>query len=307
MALDTVSSPSRLVKIGIGTADPVDILLRHAEFNPGINFSLYTAEGIAGTFWRDPNQSRTNRKIIQPTGRFEPTAQELMHLLAWAIATGSGSGTVTYTPDGSSADVPVRNIHYFPSQGDKLFLSNVAVDTMTIGANSGEPVGVNATFVGVDWDLTHTSFPAIAPDLATSPFMLSDLSVTGGVFTFAGVTNRPAGISITINNFIDKNRYLNSETLTRIHKLDCSYNVTMRFASGSNSGLWYGGTTTPVAIVATFVNLNTSDQFTITIPAMKFPAQSPTHAPNQEGMIEIAGETFRSGGTGAPITFSVTL
>jgi hypothetical protein len=307
MALDTVSSPSRLVKLGIGTADPVDTFLRFAEFDPGVRQELYTAEGIAGVFWRDPNQNRENRKIIQPRGRFEPTAAELNILLAWAIAVGTGTTTKIYTPDGTTGDLPVRNVHHFPSAGDPTFLSSVVVDTFTIGANSGEAVAVNATFVGVDFDVTHTSFPSISPDITTAPFMLSDLSVTGGSFTFGGIARRPAGLSITVNNGVDKGRFLNSQTLTRLQKLDQSVTVALRFASGSNSALWYTGTVTPVGIVATFKNINTGSTFVITLPSVKFPAQSPVHAPNQEGMFDIAGETFRAGGTGAPVTFSVTV
>src|SRR5882724_4860198 len=182
------SSRSKLAKLGVGTADPVDTLLRFADFDPGIRKELRTVEGTYGSFYKDTNLVREVRRTVFPTGSFEPTAAELEYLLGWGVGAGTGSPLVTYVPQ---VAVESRNIYWKPESGEQYVLPGVGVDTLTISASVGEPVAVSAEFVGTTYDDTRTNFPSLTPDVTTFPFVLSDLTATGGAFTTGGTTRQP--------------------------------------------------------------------------------------------------------------------
>lgn len=297
------SSRSRLAKLGVGTADPVDTLLRFADFDPGIRRELRTIEGTYGNFYRDGNVVRESRVAITPTGTFEPTAAELAYLLAWGLGAGSGSGTVTYVPQ---VNVEARNIYWKPEVGDQFFIPSVGLDKLTLSAAVGEPLTASCEFVAMTYDDTRDNFPAITPDVTTQPFMLADLTAVGGAWTFGGSTRQPNGFSLRIDNMIDRNRYFNSLYLTRVQKLDQQFGLTFDVASGDNISLWDNGIA-GVAFTATFVNINTGADFVITAPAIKFPGQSPRHVRGGEGMVSVDGMLLRSGGTGHPLTCTLSL
>jgi len=293
------SSQTKLGKLGVGTADPIDKLLRFVEFDPGVTREQRVARGTAGTFYNDANLLRESRVLVTPTLQAEPTSVELAILLAWAL--GPASGT-TYVPQVAVAS---RNIHWKPVAGEEFFLPNVGCDNFTLSASVGEPLSVSMDLVGTTYDDTRSDFPGSPTlDVSSGPFMLADCSAVGGAFSYGGTTRQPTGFTLRVSNNIDRNRFLNSLFLTRVQKLDQSFGITFEIPSGDNVSFWDTGST-PAAFVATFENINTGATLTISMPAVMFPSQSPRHPAGAEGMIAIDGQGFRTGGTGHPLTITL--
>lgn len=298
------SSRTKLGKLGIGAADPVTTLLRFADFDAGIRRELVTAEGTSGTFYTDENLVRESRRSVTPSLVCEPTASELAVLLAWAFGPGTGSPLVTYVPQ---VDAVLRYMYWRPEQGDQFFITDAAIDKMTISATVGGILNVSCEIVGRTFDDTRNDFPAITADFSTSPFVLSDLSASGGAFSFGGSSRQPNGFTVRIDNMIDRTRFLNSLTLTRVQKMNQGFGVSFDVPSGDNATLWKGGVAASVAMTATFTNEGTGADFTLTAPAIKFPGQSPRHARGAEGFVTIDGTAHRTGGTGHPLTALLSL
>lgn len=294
------SSRTKLGKLGMGTADPVSVLMGFMDFDPNVRKEMRVSPATVGTFYVDENRVRESRDTVLPTFTGEPTASELAFWLAWAL--GPASGTL-YVPQ---VAVEARNIYWKPEIGDQFFLPGVGVDNFTLSATVGEPVTVTAEMVGTTADDTRNDFPSLAPDVTTQPFMLSDLTATGGAFSFGGSTRQPNGFTLRIQNFIDRNRMYDSLTLTRVQKMDQAFNISFDVASGDNPALWKAGLAS-VAFSATFKNIVTGASLIITAPAVRFPAQSPRHARGGEGMVTIDGVCLRAGGSGHPLTANLAL
>lgn len=298
------SSQSKLGKLAVGTTDPVDTFMRHVEFNPGVRREQRAIRGTAGIFYNDTNLVRESRRLVLPSIVAEPTSVELVTWLTWALGTPTGTTTKTYNPQNTPN---LLNFLWFPVNGDSFFLGSVGCNRFSLSASMGEPVVFTADGVGITHDITHTSFPAISPDVTSQAFMLADLTAVGGAFTLGGATLQPSAFGITVDNFIDMARFLNSLELTRIQKLDEAFGVSLTVPAGDPaSGTWSSGMTTSVALTATFKNIVSGAILTITIPAIMFPAQTPRWTPGQEGMLTIEGSAYRTGGTGTPLTITLT-
>lgn len=293
------SSQTKLGKLGVGTADPVDTLMRFIEFDPGVRREQANAKGTAGTFYTDVNLNREVRRTVYPSLSAEPTSLELAFLLAWSMGPAAAN---VYSPQ---VAVEARNLHWKPIAGEEIFLAGCGVDNMTLSANSGEILAVNLDIVGITHDDTRSNFPAVTPDVTSQPFVLSDLTATGGAFSFAGSTRQPNGVRISVQNFIDRTRHLNSLELTRVQKMDQMFTVAFEVPSGDNSGLWSAGMSS-VTLNAEFKNINTGAELIVSCPCIRFPAQTPRHVPGGEGMVSIEGMCYRTGGAGHPIQFTLT-
>lgn len=298
------SSRTKLGKLAIGDADPVDFLLRFADFDAGVRRELVTAEGTSGTFFTDDNLIREARRIVTPSLTCEPTATELMHLLGWGLGPGTGTPLITFVPQ---VDSVLKYMYWKPEQGDQFFITDAGMDKMTISATVGGILNVSCEIVARTFDTTRNDFPAVVADFATSPFVLSDLSATGGAFVFDAATRQPNGFTLRIDNMIDRTRLLNSLTLTRVQKMNQGFGVSFDVPSGDNPGLWEAGVPESVGMTAVFTNEATGEEFTITAPAIRFPAQSPRHARGSEGFVTIDGTCVRVGGTGHPVTCFLTI
>jgi hypothetical protein len=297
------SSQTRLGRLGMGTADPVNKFMRFKNFDAGVTRELKAFDGTAGTFVTDNYTVREVQQRVLPTLSTEPTAHELTTLLTWAFGTGTGSPAVAYT-------IPTLNptlfdMLWFPVAGDTFFLTGVGVDNFILRGQVGDILGVDIDGVGQTWDNTHNSFPAITPDETSQPFILADLTATGGAFSFAGNTMQPRGFTLRVAFGIDRERFLNSLTLTRVQYLKIEPTIEFEVPSGDNSGLWTAGIG-DCSLTATFVNTNTSAILSVTAPTIRFPAQSPRHEPNAEGFVTVRGTCYRNAGSGSPVTLSLT-
>ena len=291
-------SVTKLAKLGLGTADPVDTAMNFADFDPGVLRALKDTNGTRGTFFRDGNRMLENRVSVSPKFSSEPTAPELAYWLEWAMS-GTPTGTTTKTYVWSNTPA-VRFVHFKPNAGEEWFLDGVAVDTFTIQATSGEALSINADLVGQGYDDTRSDFPAgLTYDQVKQPFLLSHLSLTVN-----SVARKCRSLSLTIRNAIDRDRYLNQLTLSALQKLDAAFEVSVDVPSGDNSGLWKLGIDTACPLVATFTNPSNSAAFAITIADLRFPANTPVHPSGAEGFLTVQAQAMRVG-SNTPVTLTL--
>ena len=291
------SAITNLTKIGYGASDPVDKFLNVMDFDLGVSKSLKDTNGIRGTFFKDGNRFRHNRTTVEPRFRCEPTAAELAPLLEWIMGgTPTGSGTITYPWSNTTA---TRYVHIAPVAGEEFGLSGVGVDTASFSAASGDSLTLSLGLLGQTAIDTESSFPNLTPDQTSQPFLLSDLALT-----FGGSTRSVRQFTIEVNRGLDRSRFLNSLTLTRVQSLMADFRITISVPSGDNASLWSAGID-GVAFTATFTNPNNNAALVFSSPDVRFQAQTPTFDPNAEGFLQISGELCRTSGTANPLTITL--
>lgn len=291
-------SATQLAKLAIGAADPVDTFLNWADFDPGVSQELLDLNATRGTFDKDGNRVVVNRTIVNPRLSTQPTAQELAALLAWGMGgTPTGSNPTTYPLGDTPA---LRNVHFAPKQGDTWFLGDVGVDNFTLSAAQGEGLRCDVEGVGKTVDTAHAAFPGgLGPDQTTRPWVLAQL-----VLVVAGVTRKTREFTFRVSHGIDRNRFLNSLTLTDVLKLDQTVTVGIDVPSGDNTGLWNAGAA-GATLVATFTNAG-GGILTLTFSDIRFRPNSPMHPGKAEGFLRLEGEAYRVS-TGRPCTVTLTV
>jgi hypothetical protein len=290
-------SPTALAKLAVGPADPVTQFLNYAEFSPGVRTGLLDLNATRGTFDRDGNRVVVAREPVTPRFSSQPTAAEAAVLAEWGMGgTPTGAGTVTY-PLG---DNPVQKFVFFnPKAGETWFLSGVACDVLTVSAAVGEGLRFDLDLVGKTWDDTRADFPAgVVLDQTTRPWVLSSL-----VLTVGGVVRKTRGFTFQVNHHIDRERFLNSVSLTDIVKLDQEVTLSIDVPSGDNPGLWKLGVST-LALLAVFTNAG-GGVLNMSIPDVRFEPNSPEHPLRGEGFLRLSGQCYRVG-AGRPVTLTVT-
>jgi hypothetical protein len=273
-------SPTALAKLTWGSADPTTEALNFREFNPGVVRQLGDFNGTRGKFWSDTNRILENRRIVAPRLSTEPTTTELAKILEWVMG-GTPTGTTTKTYPWS--DTPLaKNFHFKPNVGEEWFISEAAADNATFSAMSGGPLSVDVDAVGKSFDATRTNFPTIAYDTSLQGFILSDL-----VLTVGGTARRPRSFSWTITGGIDRDRFLNSLTLTTLQRLAGRQAVSFEVPSGDNAAQFWASGITGATCTAVFTNGTTGAVFSLDFPRLRWDGVSPVFAPGSEGFITI--------------------
>lgn len=290
-------SPTALAKLGIGAADPVTSALNFSSFDVGVTRELIDTNGTRGKFWKDDTRTIENRKRVGPRLSTEPTAPELALLLEWIMGgTPTGSGTKTYPWSNTPA---ARFVHFKPVVGEEWFLSGVGVATGTLQAAVGGALSVDLDLVGQTYDATRTDFPSLTYDTTLQPFILSHL-----VLVVGGVTRATRSFGFSVNGGIDRERFLNSMTLTALLRNDGSLSMSFEVPSGDNASQFWTSGIAGASAVATFTNPSTSAVLTITAPKLKWDAVAPNFAPASEGFIMIQGTPHSTAG-GEPVTVTL--
>lgn len=290
-------SVTALAKLGFGASDPVDFAMNFSSFDPGVKRVLHDANGTRGTFWKDPNRMTVDRTIIAPRLSSEPTAPELAKLLEWAMGgTPTGSTTKTYPWSDTAL---ARNLHFKPKAGEEWFLTGVAVDSLTLSAATGGGLSCDVDCVGQTYTSNRTDFPALSYDQTLQPFLLSQLTLTVG-----GVTRLCRSFTLNIMGGIDRERFLNSPTLTTLQRLSAGFGITFDVPSGDNGSQFWASGLEGTSLNAVFVNASGAE-LEIDVPSMKFEGDSPVHPSGSEGFLTISAQALRSGSS-TPVTITLS-
>jgi hypothetical protein len=289
-------SYSYATKLGVDSADPVT---KRFDFQRESLVQLIEhrdTNGLRGTRSHSVERNLESLKRVGGQLILQPNVVELGLLLPWIFgAAGSGSGTVTYA---LAETIPTRYVTI--DRVAKVFTyAGVGVDTATFRASQGEPLELELDCIGQTETVGNSgTFPAIDIDLTTKPWMFHNLALS-----IAATTYNTRDFSLTVSNFIDRERFFNSQTLTAVNAMDREITISATLPYGDASAVYTSGMAAGgVAAVATFTNSD-SDVLTFTIVKAAAPSLSPVvEGPRSEVFLRWNAVCFKSSTTEPLVT-----
>jgi hypothetical protein len=292
-------SPTALAKLTWGSADPTTEALNFRDFDPGVERQLLDVNGTRGKFWPDSNRMLENRRIVMPRFSSEPTTPELAKILEWVMGAAPTGGGATKTYPWSNTPL-AKYFHFKPVAGEEWFIDSCAADVATFSATSGGALAVDVLGCAKNYDAARSNFPTIAYDTSLQGFLLSDL-----VLTVGGQARNPRGFSWTVTGGIDKDRFLNSLTLTTLQRLGANQEVSFEVPSGDNGAQFWASGITGASATAVFTNATTGAVFTLDFPRLRWNGRAPVHSPGSEGFITIGARAVSvAGGEVSTVTLN---
>lgn len=289
-------------KLAIGSSLALDKRFDFMRGSIGKRQELLNGNGLRGTLEEDISRIRTNFYRVNGSISFQPNAIELSLLLPWILG-ANVSGTTFALADS------LQTRYVQTDQVVKVFAhAGCAVNRATFRASQGEALSVDLDIIGQTEGAIVTStytegvpgssgtFPSIAIDTATGPFIFTDLALTVG-----GNTYNARDLTIVVDNGIDANRMFNSATLVSAVKMQRKITFRTELPYGDAAAV-YGAGAGGLAVVATFTNGTVSIVFTM--PAVAFPADAPRIQGRNETMLTIEGNAYH---TGSSDSLTVTL
>ncbi len=166
----------------------------------------------------------------------------------------------------------------------------VAVDMAVFQASRGTALSLSLSLVGISESIGAAgTFPTLVLDILSKPFLFFDCQLTVG-----GTVYYVDSFNLTINNFIDKARFFNSQVLTALIATDRAVTFKTSMPQGDAFAL-YGAGTAGVSMVAKFSYGN--QILTFTAGSLLFPHESPVVKGRGEVMLPITGTLLKSGTT----------
>jgi hypothetical protein len=271
-------------QLGISASSPVDARFDFQSERLACAEDFLDGNGLRGTRERDISRVRRNVRRIGGQLALQPNAAELALLLPWALG-ADASGTTYALAD----TLPERYVSV--DRVAKVFLySGCKVDRATFRAGQGEALQLALDLVGQDETVGNAgTFPSLSIDVATGPFIFTDLALTIG-----GTTYNAKEFELTIDNKLDKQRFFNSATLVSVVPTDREISLRTSLPYGDATTAYNSGPG-GVAVVATFTNGTVSVAFSLV--KVTFPRRSP-HVPGRsEIMVPMEGTAYHSGST----------
>ncbi len=281
------ASIGSLGQLSINVASPGDATEHRLDYKRedlGYTEEFVDANGLRGTRSRSVEKNRGGLQRLDGPIEFEPNSLELTRLLAWALG---GVASTTY----SLTDALPRAVIIIDRVAKVFTFNGCVCDTITFAANQGEVLKVAVNVVGMTETIANAgTFTSLSLDTTTQPFILADLALVVN-----GVTVTPKNFALTVNNYIDKERFFNSLTLTATNALDRLVTFSCLLPYGDFTALYGAGGAAGVSMVATFTNGGAS--LTITCGKITLPRRKPSTPGRVEIMMPLEATVWKSGST----------
>jgi hypothetical protein len=261
--------------------------------NFGINEEMRDRNGMRGT--RSHSLAGMRGGLIRVDGplSMQPNAGEWAKLLPWILG-GTPAGT-SYTLAETLPEKFVTIARDDGTDGLVHTYTGTKVSRATIRSSQGNALELALDLMGKTEQTPGAagSFPAIALDELTGPFVFSDLTLT-----VAGVTYQARDIEIGIDNALDGERFFNSRTRTKLSEQDRVVTVRISTPFGGAESLYTPPGGTGVAVVATFVNADVPTvSLVFSFVKVQFPRRNPAVTGRTEVFLPLEGTAYESGGT----------
>ncbi len=292
-----VTSLGKLVLADNNAFTTNPIRLDFIDLDLGLTLEFKDMNGTRGALDSDDSRVRQNKTVIVSRIRCQPTAVELGMILQWVFgAVPTGSGTLTYP----LANTPwVKYMWYLPNQGTEWQLQGCAVDNATFRCSSGEPLEVELEVVSQTYSNPTTGFPTTALDITTAPFLLSD---TSSGITVAGSTTLIRDVAVTVQNGIDRSRFLNSLTLTALNKLIRKVIWSLNEPAGDYDSNWATALAAGATMSAVFTQPSPATAvLSLTSNAVRFVPRNPQVPFQNESFLRLEGMAYRDSNLDPPI------
>lgn len=280
-------------QFGVGTAGAgsATLLLEILGENIAQRTERIDTNGLKGTRSRYINRVREGRRRVGGTVTLNPSPTELVFLLQ-RILGGTPSGT----------NYPLAEVlPTFMAQSDrvlKVFTYPVLAATRAnFRAASGGALELGLDVVGTTESVGNAgTFPALSlgSTLADQPFVYTDSAIVINSTSYQSVS-----FDLTIDNAIDAERFLNSQTLVTVQATDRVVTVNFGIPYGDGSALYTPGTATISASI-TFTNGTVSLSFSMSNIHAAW--ESPVANGRGEMILPINGVAYRSSSTAEIVT-----
>lgn len=273
-----------LSKLGMGPSGTATELY---EFIQGSDIrlteELFESSGHVGS--RSHPSERVRQNVRRPNGTLilHPNSVELDTLLPRILG---GAEAADVFP--LAETLPTFSCHL-----DKIArvfnYTTCKVARARFRGSQGAPLEVSMDVVGTEETVAAAgTFPALSLNVATGPYMFHDL-----VAQVSAVTYQFREFELLVDNFLDEERFLNSQIRTAIPETDRLVQWTLRYPYETHD--LYALAVTGVACVATFTNGSRSIQFNSS--KVSFPRLTPELEGKQEIFQPLVGIARKSGAT----------
>lgn len=270
--------------LGIGATSTVDKPLEFLSESLALDEELVDSNGIRGTRSHISEVVRQGIRRVGGNITLCPHPTELAALLPYILGANASGTTFALAETLQSFYASVDRVL-------KVFTySGCVVSKAVFSGSAGQPLNLSLEIVGIDESVGNAgSFPSLTLDTTTTMYMFHDL-----VLIVGGTTYQCFDFELTIDNMVDAERFLNSQTRVSIPAQDrvVTLNTNLPYGDASAAyALSVGG----VAVTATFTNGATSLLFTL--PKVQFPRKSPTVPGKSEIKLPLMGVARKSGST----------
>jgi hypothetical protein len=282
----TVPAVGTLAQFGTGTTSTITSRYDFLSSSFDIDETFIDGNGLRGTLSPDISRVRTGPYRVHGTVSMQPNVAELKLLLPWILGTLVSGSTYALADTFLS-----RWVGLDFNAGDFWTATGVAVNRATFHADQFSSLNLDLELLG-QTTAASGSFPALSIDVATSQYVFTDLVLTNGATTIT-----PKNFSLSVDNHLDPDWFLNSLTLSAVVKLDRTIMFACDLSYGDFKALYVaGGASTPVAVVGTFTNPTNSDVLTFTMANVALP-RLPRTIQRAEVMYHMSGRAYASGAT----------
>jgi hypothetical protein len=276
-------------QFGFGSSSTISVRLDFESEDLSLQESLYDFNGLRGTRAHDVSRVRDNTRLVTGSVTTQPTSLELSELLKWCFGgTPSGSGVVTYP----LADTLINQYVSFDRGAAVSVYNGCYVDKCTFTSSQGAPLRVRLDILGQDETVNASgSFPVIALDTSTAPFLFFDLVLTIG----GSQQYYCQDFELVVDNHLDRTRFFNSQTLPAIYATDRTVKLRTKLAYGAAYALYGTGTPSGLAATAVFTGPGTA-VLSFTAGTLVFPRQPIPIPGRQEIMLPLECDCLKSSG-----------
>lgn len=281
------ASVGMLGQLGIDSASPVTKRFDYASEELVMTEEVINANGLRGTLSHSVTRCRMGLQRIGGPVRLQPNAVETALLLPWMMGgSTSGTPTVTYTLGDTQ---PSRYVTI--DRLAKVFTySGCKVNTATWRSSQGMPLQLDLQILGVSETVANSgTFPALSIDVANTPWVFHDCALVAD-----GTTVLTKEFELTINNYLDPDRFFNATTLATVESHDRSVDFRCTLPYGDYYALYPAGSSAGVTVTATFTNGSAVLVFSMT--KVIFPRMSPRTPGRVEIMLPLQGRAYMSSG-----------
>ena len=282
------ASLGTLGKLGIDTVSTVTKRFDYKSENLVMDEEMVDGNGVRGTRSRDVSRVRPGLQKIAGPISLQPNAVEMALLLEWIMgASPSGSPTVTYAladtlPSRYVVIDRVIKVHSY---------AGCKVDQAVFKCSQGDPLSLDLSVLALTESVGNAgTFPSLSIDTANGPWIFSDL-----VLTVNATALLVKECTINVNNFLDKDRYFNSLTLTSAETLDREVGFSCMVPYGDHQALY--GASGSGGLSGTAVWTNGAAVLTMTFGKIVLPRKTPGTPGRKELMLPLEGIAYKTGAT----------
>lgn len=275
-----------------GTAVTVDSLLELVSGDVALAEVDVHAKGMSGTRSQWAARTRAGTRRVSGSINLQPNAAELALLLPWILGADAAGTSYALAETLQSFTTTIDKDN--GTDGKVFTYNGCKVSRAVISAEQGQAVSLQIDIEGRDESIGAAgTFPSLTLNVATGPFLFSDSS---GAITVAGTAFPCRRFTVTIDNVLDTERFLNSTTRSGIVPKDRNITVELAGPYGGKETLYPTAATLAagVAVVATFTNTIHAVSLALSLPKVHFPRSTPPWSGREEFDLVLTGEARAS-------------